>query len=344
MLEATHFLTDRPAMDLLSDVLRDLRLESVVLSTSELRAPWGYDKGAVRGAAPFHVIVEGRCQLEVADRPPVELARGDLVMFPHGDAHALYSEPGADRVPFSAVLEANGIQNTWSPGKRIEALDRLRFGGQGALTRSITGLFVFRDRRISPLLDSLPAFIHLRGQAGRGPDWPQSSRGLLIDEILSARPGFQAVTERLADIVFVQAVRDHMGSAPEQASGWLRGLADPQIARSLSLVHARPGERWTVASLAKEVALSRTVFARRFRELVGSSVMEYVTARRMHAAAGMLAASTQAMSAVANEVGYESEISFNKAFRRWAGMPPGQYRRSMRTPAFTRDAMSLHVP
>ena len=165
---------------------------------------------------------------------------------------------------------------------------------------------------------------------GRGPTWLESSLSLLIDESVSGRPGFQTIAERVADIVFVQAVRDHIASLPTNGSGWLRGLTDPQIARALSLVHGRPGEAWTVASLARAVALSRTGFAHRFRALVGSSVMEYVTARRMHVAAGMLARSREALPEIASEVGYESEVSFSKAFRRWAGLPPGQYRRRMK--------------
>lgn len=165
---------------------------------------------------------------------------------------------------------------------------------------------------------------------GRGPAWLESSLGLLIDETTSGRPGFQTIVERVADIVFVEAVRDHIASTPTNGSGWLRGLTDPQVAHALSLVHGRPGEPWTVASLAKAVALSRTVFAHRFRALVGSSVMEYVAARRMHVAAGRLAGSREALSQIANEIGYESEISFSRAFRRWAGVPPGQYRNRMK--------------
>ncbi|MGH6891992.1 MAG: AraC family transcriptional regulator [Dongiaceae bacterium] len=320
-------------MDLLSDVLRDLRLESVVLSTSELRAPWGFDKGAVRGAAPFHVVVEGRCLVEVEGAAPIDLALGDLVVLPHGHRHALSSEQGVPRVPFAQVLKENGIRSSWTPGMRLEELNRIRFGGHGSLTRTITGLFAFRDRRSNPLLDALPAIIYVRGKMGQGPAWLQNSLSLLVDEALSGRPGFQTVTERVADTVFVQAVRDYLESKPGSDAGWLRGLADPQIARALALVHGRPGDAWTVGSLAKAAGLSRTVLAHRFRALVGASVMEYVTVRRMHSAAGMLADSKDALSAIANQVGYESEISFNKAFRRWAGLPPGQYRRRMKEPA-----------
>jgi len=313
-------------MDLLSDVIRDLRLESVVLSTSELRAPWGFDKGTVRGAAPFHVIVAGGCRLDIPQRPTIELAIGDLVVFPHGDRHSLSSDADASRVPFSTILEASGL-SSWTPGQRLERLDEIRYGGHGTLTRMINGLFVFRDRRSNPLVESLPAVLHVQGRMGRGPDWLRSLLSLLIDETMSGRPGFQTLTERLADIVFVQAVRDHVSAAASDTAGWLRGLTDPPVARALSLIHARPGEPWTVASLASSVALSRTAFARRFRERLGSSVMAYVAARRMHAAAGLLVESTHAMNAIASDVGYESEISFNKAFKRWAGVPPGQYRR-----------------
>ncbi|MGH8773407.1 MAG: cupin domain-containing protein, partial [Burkholderiales bacterium] len=297
-------------------------------SIGEFRAPWGVQKGAV-GAAPFHVVIEGCCLLEVADNEPIELAPGDLVVLPHGTPHALLSERRAVRTPFKRVLEANGIRGTWTPGMRIEKLDRIRFGGRGSLTRIITGVFAFRDRRRNPLLEALPALIHVRGRM-EGGAWLESSLSLLIEESASGTPGFQTIAERVADIVFVQAVRDYIASKPANGGGWLRGLTDPRIARALSLVHERPSEPWTVASLAKAVALSRTVFANRFRALVGSSVMEYVTARRMHTAAGMLLDSSQALQEIANEVGYESEISFSKAFRRWAGLPPGQYRSRMK--------------
>jgi len=315
-------------MDLVSDILRDLRLQSAVLSTAEFREPWGFDKGAI-GAAPFHIIVEGRCFLEAAGGPPVELTAGDLVVLPHGDRHALWSEASVPRASFKEVLAANGIDGTWTRSKRLEGLGRIRFGGTGALTRTITGVFTFQDRRRNPLIEALPPIIHVRGRMGRGPAWLEGSLDLLIEELTAARPGFQTIAERVADMVFVQAIRECIANTPAHGSGWLRGLTDPQIARALALVHERPGEPWTVASLGKAVALSRTVFANRFRALVGVSVMEYVTARRMHVAAGMLTASNEALAGIASEAGYQSEISFSKAFRRWAGVPPGQYRRRM---------------
>jgi AraC-like DNA-binding protein len=299
-------------MDLLSDVLRDLRLESTVLSLGELQAPWGFDKSAT-GGAPFHVVIEGSCLLVVDGGAPIELTPGDLVVFPHGTRHALMSDPSARRVPFQQVLEANGHDGAWTQDSRIEGLNRLRISGPGPRTRIINGVFSFRDARRNPFVEALPTVLH-----ARRPSWLEGSLRLLMDEATSGRPGFQTIAERIADIVFVQAVRDYAASLPANGSGWLRGLTDRQIAHALALVHRSPGDAWTVASLA--------------RELVGSGVMEYVTARRMHVAAGLLTGSKQTLADIANTVGYESEISFSKAFRRWAGVPPGQYRRSRHAP------------
>lgn len=339
MLEATHFLTDRPNMDLLSDVLRDLRLASAVLSVAELSAPWGIEKSVIAGA-PFYIILEGRCLLEADDHASIELAQGDLVIWPHGHRHALVSSRGAKRTSSQRVLEANGVKKIWRPGLRVAQLQQIRFGGRGALTRIVMGVFSFQDRRRNPLLEGLPSVIHVRGHLGRGPAWLESSLALLIEELTACRPGFQTVAERVTDTILVQAVRHYVANAPTNGSGWLRGLTDPQVAHALSMIHSRPGEAWTVASLATAVALSRTVFANRFRELVGSTVMEYVTARRMHVAAGMLASSSETLAGIANEVGYESEISFSRAFRRWGGIPPAQYRRHMKESASVPEGQS----
>ncbi len=219
-------------MDLLSEMLRDLRLESAVLSVAELRAPWGIGKNKV-GGAPFHIVVEGRCLLET-ESGRIELGPGDLAVLPSGDPHLLLSDGDAPHTPFGQVLEANGINGTWRPGLRVERLQHLRFGGDGAITRIITGVFAFRDRRRNSLLEALPAVIHVRGRMGRGPAWLEGSLSLLIDELTSNRPGFQTIAERLADMLFVQSVRDHIANTTTNGSGWLHGLADPPVAHPVT--------------------------------------------------------------------------------------------------------------
>ncbi|MGH8238089.1 MAG: cupin domain-containing protein [Steroidobacteraceae bacterium] len=313
-------------MDLLSDILRDLRLESAVFSIAELRAPWGFNKGATRGA-PFCVIVEGRCWLQLEGCNPIELVAGDLVVVPHGAPYALMSGVTARRVPFGRILAANGIDAAWSPRKSMNGLQRIRFGGRGDCTRILTGMFVFPDPRRSPVLAALPPLIHVPGRTQESVVWLSGALRMLIDEAASAEPGYQMIVERLADIIFVQAVREWLRNAPTGDTSWLRGLADGQIARALALIHSRPAEQWTVAALARAAALSRTGFADRFRTLTGASVMEYVTKHRMHRAQQLLARGTAPLAEVCRQVGYRSEISFSRAFSRWIGMPPGEYRR-----------------
>ena len=317
-------------MDLLSDLLRDLRLESTVFCLFELRAPWGLRKDSLE-AAPFHVVVEGRCWLQLEGEKGLELTAGDLVVLPHGDAHTLSSAKSAATVPFKTVLQRHGISEGWTPGKRVGRPVEIRHGSsKGEPARLVSGVFGFRDPRRNPVLDALPRLMRVPGEHGRGKPWLEGALRLLIDEASSQIPGAMTVIERAADIVFVQAVRAHIASTEPVSGGWLRGLLDPQLGRALSLVHLRPEAAWTIASLAHEVGLSRTVFAERFRRLVGETVMAYVTSRRMHVAAGLLCTEHDGLAQIARRVGYESEAAFSKAFRAWAHEPPGRYRRRMR--------------
>jgi AraC-like DNA-binding protein len=329
MLVDAEFFTYRTDVDPLSDVLRDLRLESTVFCVLALHAPWGLAKDRLDGA-PFHIVVEGRCWIQVEGEAPMELTRGDLVVLPHGDAHVLSSSPAASTVPFRAVLRRHGVTEAWAPGLRVSRLLEIRHGSaRGEMARVVSGVFAFRDRRRNPVLEALPRLIRMRAEHGRGTTWLDAALQLLLDETLTQAPGAATVVERTADILFVQAVRAHIASSDPASGGWLRGLLDPAIGLALSLVHARPGAPWTIESLGREVGLSRTVFAQRFRTLVGETVMVYVTRIRMHLAAGLLCAGSDGLSRIAQRVGYESEVTFSKAFRAWAGEPPGRYRRRM---------------
>jgi AraC-like DNA-binding protein len=317
-------------MDLLSDVLRDLRLESTVFCLFELVAPWGLRKDSLE-AAPFHVVTEGRCWLQIKGEAGVELTTGDLVVLPHGDEHTLSSSRSASIVPFNDVLRRHGIAEAWKPGKRVGRPLEIRHGSSaGEITRVVSGVFGFRDPRRNPVLDALPRLMRVPGERGQGRPWLEGAMRLLLDEAFSQAPGAMTVVERAADIVFVQAVRAYIAAAEPLSGGWLRGLLDPQVGRALGLVHARPEAPWSIGSLAREVGLSRTVFAERFRRLVGDTVMAYVTDRRMHVAAGRLCTESDGIAQIARSVGYESEVAFSKAFRAWADEPPGRYRRRMR--------------
>jgi AraC-like DNA-binding protein len=316
-------------MDPLSDVLRDLHLESTVFCVFELRAPWGLQKTAHEGA-PFHIVTEGRCWLQFELEAPIELTAGDLVVIPHGEGHKLLSSPDSPSEPLMTVLARHGVHRTWTPGMPPSRPLEIRLGStEGERARLISGVFAFRDRRRNPVLETLPRLIRVAGEHGRARPWLEAALGLLVEEAFSQAPGAHTVVERAADILFVQAVRAHIQSSKEGGGGWLRGLMDPKIGLALSFIHAQPAATWTIERLARKVGLSRTVFAKRFRELVGDTVMAYVTGRRMHVAAGLLHRGRDSLAQIARSVGYESDISFSKAFRTWAGEPPGSYRRRM---------------
>ena len=318
-------------MDPLSDVLRDLHLESTVFCVFELRAPWGLQKAPHEGA-PFHIVTEGRCWVQFEPESPIELTAGDLVVIPHGEAHKLLSSPDAPAEPIGSVLARHGVSGEWTPALRPGRPLEIRLGStDGELARVLSGVFAFRDRRRNPVLETLPRLIRAPGEHGRAKPWLQAALGLLVDEAFSQAPGANTVVERVADILFVQAVRAHIQCSNDGGGGWLRGLLDPKIGLALGLIHAQPAAAWTIDLLAREVGLSRTVFAARFRDLVGDTVMAYVTGRRMHVAAGLLNRGRDSLAQIARRVGYESDISFSKAFRSWAGEPPGSYRKRMRS-------------
>jgi AraC-like DNA-binding protein len=317
-------------VDILSEVLRDLRLESAVFCVLELREPWALAKDPLE-AAPFHIVVEGQCVLERAGAEPIELRAGDLVILPHGGEHVLASAPGIERTPFKQVLRQNGRSETWTRETPIGQPLEIQFGDPaGVVARVVSGVFAFRDVRRNPILEGLPGVIHLPGAQGRGPAWLESSLRLLLDEAFSAAPGSTTVAQRVADILFVQAVRAFLSSTPASTGGWLRGLTDPQVAKALARVHSAPEVALTLPGLAKDVGLSRTVFAQRFRMLVGESVMAYVARRRMHVAAGLLGSTDLSLAEIAARVGYDSDVAFSKAFKRWSGEAPGRYRTNPR--------------
>ncbi|HWA71138.1 MAG TPA: AraC family transcriptional regulator [Polyangiaceae bacterium] len=318
-------------MDPLSDVLRDLHLDSTVFCVFEMRAPWGVQKPPHEGA-PFHVVTEGRCWVQFELESPIEMRTGDLVVVPHGEGHKLLSSPDAPSEPISTVLARHGVYRKWTPGMRPGRPLEISLGStEGELARVVSGVFAFQDRRRNPVLETLPRLIHVPGEHGRASPSLEAALRLLVDEAFSQAPGATSVVERVADILFVQAVRAHIQSSKGGGGGWLRGLADPKIGLTLSLIHAQPAVPWTIELLAREVGLSRTVFAERFRELVGETVMAYVTGRRMHIAAGLLHGGADSLAQIAQRVGYESDVSFSKAFRAWSGEPPGSYRRRMKS-------------
>jgi AraC-like DNA-binding protein len=310
--------TDSPK-DALSEVLASIRFKSTLLCRSEMRAPWGFGV-ASRDFATFHIALKGGGWVEVEGVPgALRLETGDLVILPHGNAHAVRD----DRRSVVTRLEQ------LVAGGAMDAHGTLHAGGKGPLTVMVCGGFHFEERSTSPLLLVLPPVIHVKGS--RAPAWARTTMRLLKDESDRARPGSDLVVTRLADILFIEAVRAHLSSAEGKKSGLAVALADPRLGRALALIHRSPQASFSLERLAKEAGMSRTAFATRFHQLLGEAPARYGTRFRMNHAAGLLRAGDASLAQVAERVGYDSEVGFGRAFKRLVGTSPAAYRRSARS-------------
>ncbi|MCP3099732.1 AraC family transcriptional regulator [Myxococcus sp. K15C18031901] len=301
-------------MDVLADALRGVRLQSRVDARYELSAPWGM---RVDGCPYplFYAVMRGNCLLSADDQELV-LAGGDFVFIPAGVRFTLRDRKGTRALPIAEVYASRGPM-------RCGGL--LRYGGGGAEVTLVVGSFTFEGETLSPLVKHLPTLLHVKGDAETTPRWLESTLRFVASEIEAKQPGYETVVSRLADVLFVQALRAHLASSSD-GNGWLRALVDPRIGGVLQRMHEKPETPWTLEGLARLASMSRSVFAERFRDLVGEAPLAYLTRWRMHRAMGLMRDRHRSLAEVARAVGYETESSFGKAFKRSVGVTPGTFR------------------
>ena len=306
------------ARDSIDELLADLRVESSVYCLSELRAPWGF-RVEGRHVAKFHLVLDGRCCLRIDGADPVELGEGDLVILPRGEGHSVSDDLDSPVRGLDRILAEN----------RLDRDARLFYGGQGSLTRLLCGGFVLADGVPAALLALLPAVVHIETARSVVAGWLEPTFALLRHEAEHSSPGAQAIFAKLADVFLAQAMRDFLVGA--QRAGLLPAgsPADKAVGRAITLIRDAPTRRWTVAGLAHEVGTSRTAFASRFRVATGDSPMRYVAMVRLGLAAGHLGTTNLSVDAIARRVGYDSDASLSKAFKREFGVSPGAYRRRL---------------
>jgi AraC-like DNA-binding protein len=303
--------------DPLGEALHFLRMNGAFYCRSELSAPWGLTLPPMPGYLWFHVPTSGESLLETQNADPELLRPGDFALVPHGEGHALRSDAG---VPAPGILEL----------ERELVSDRyelLRHGGGGAPTILICGAVRFDHPAARNIVEILPPAIHLGPSGSPRLEWLQATLRLMAVEARELRPGGEAVITRLADILVVQAIRSWLESDPAAQTGWLGALQDKQIGRAIALIHREPARQWTVATLARELAMSRSAFAARFTELVGEPAMHYLARWRMQVAVDSLRDGGATVGELANQLGYRSEAAFARAFKRITGVPPGAVRR-----------------
>jgi AraC-like DNA-binding protein len=308
--------------DPFGEALHWLRMSGAYYCRSELTEPWGLTLPPIWGYLWFHVVTSGRCRLEVEGVEPHDVRPGVLTLVPHGQGHTLRSEPEA---------AASSIHEL-SLEPVSKSYEILRHGGGGAPTTLICGAVRFRHPAAHTLTRLLPKIIYVDARNSPESEWLQSKLNLMASEAKVLRPGGETVITRLSDILVIQAIRSWLERDPGARAGWLGALRDRQIGRALVLIQQDPARRWTVASLAEAVAMSRSAFAARFTRLVGQPVMSYLVQWRMFVALGWLTEEEITVADAASRLGYGSEAAFSRAFKRVIGITPGAARKGVGSP------------
>jgi len=315
-------------MDALSDLLRVVNLGGALFLEARFTAPWCAEVHPSYGAAEalaqfnpvvfFHILSAGRCKVRLAvGGEPIELAAGDLILMPRGDTHLLGSD--LQLAPVDA--------DTLMPPPTLGGMATIDHGGGGEEARFLCGFMSCDKRLCRLLLEALPRLLRVPLGDGPGAEWliTLARRGAL--ENTAPGPGSGTMLSKLAELLFVEAIRRYIKSLPEGQAGWLAGLRDRYVGRALTLMHEQPAREWTADDLAEQVGLSPSALRKRFSDLLGQPPMQYLTRWRLALAAATLGSSDRAIAQIAEQCGYESESAFNRAFKREFEMPPAAWRR-----------------
>lgn len=313
------------AADLLSEALALVRLTGVVMYRIDIQGPWGIavDPTLERFASllspgtnhliAFHILLDGSCWMR---RPSVDwtrIAAGEAVVFTDAGPHELADRPDRAIIPLDAALGGRSIR---------EIRDERFETGPGASTSILCGFLGCDRRAFDPLCRALPPMFVV----DLGPRMDTLVHHA-VEYALEDSPGTATLRSRLAELLFLSALRMYMQDLPADATGWLAGLRDPLVGRALAALHQNPSRRWSVEDLAGATASSRSALAERFSETIGEPPMHYLTRLRMQLAARRLSESRLSIDSVADEVGYDSSAAFQRAFKRCFGVPPAAWRR-----------------
>ncbi len=319
-------------MDVLSDILRVIRFSGVIDLRPEFSAPWMIETPSCSNFAdtiqsdttrivPFHIVAEGNCWVKTKTNICQALSPGDIIIFPHGDAHILGDRLDQVPAPIADLLPA-------PPWKEPPVLI---YGGGGQITRLVCGFLQCEQLLLHPFLKSLPGFMYIQAFAEATAPLLKTGVQQIIQEADCGQPGSVCVLTRLVELMFIEILRNYMQNLPNQQMDGIQmdgilALNDPIIGPVLNWIHTDPAHPWTVSELAKQANVSRSALAARFTELLGQPPMQYLIQWRLQLATHHLRNTGESIATIAIQVGYESEAAFNRAFKRHVGMPPGVWR------------------
>jgi AraC-like DNA-binding protein len=316
-------------MDPITDIFKTMQIRAAVHARLEATAPWGLvhepaeASKNVKGLpispaelAFFGMITRGNCWLSVDGIPdPIPLTGGDCFLLSPETTYALRDDPRTHPKSFCQLGQSN--QN-----------NAVHYGGGGTPTSIISGWLYFEKPTLKLIAQLLPKLILIKAEQAHSLAL-HATLQLLATEMSDQAPGSEVVANRLAEVLFIQAIRAHVASGADcRNPGWLRAIFDPQIGAAVKAIHQNVDRPWTVESLADAAGMSRSAFALRFKELLGQGPVEYVTEWRMQKAVQLLQERDKKLFEIAKSVGYESDAAFSKAFKRVLGVTPGEHRRN----------------
>jgi AraC-like DNA-binding protein len=319
-------------MDVLSEVLKVVRLQGALFYNAEFSSPWSVYAASSHELARhfatdtervivYHFLTEGRASIRLENGTRLTLEAGDIVMIPHGDRHIVENGTASRTVDDSAHLA----------GALSQGLKLWRFGGGGEVTRFVCGYMAYEPRLGQIFLSGLPSVFKVNMRTHASGAWLENSIRFSVDQADRIQPGGEALLAKLSEVLFVETLRAYIAQLPAEQTGWLAGARDEEVGKVLAMMHQKPAHPWTIASLAKESGISRSVLAERFRHYLDQTPMAYLTRWRLQLGAQMLARTNYPVLQVAAEVGYESEAAFNRAFKREFGLPPARFRSQSRS-------------
>ena len=328
-------------MDVLSEVLRVVKLQGAMFYNGEFSSPWSLCSPASPTVASYlapgaghviiyHLLTEGHASARMVDGERISLDAGDLVIFPHGDPHIIENGRATKTVDLAKELARIVAQG----------LKLARFGGGGEVTRFICGFMACDPELSQVFLSGLPPVFKVSIRNDASGRWLENSIRYSVNEADASRAGGEAVLAKLSEVLFVETLRAYISHLPPEQTGWLAGARDAEVGKTLALMHRSPAHPWTIASLAKEVGVSRSVLAERFRHYLSEPPMAYLTHWRLQLGRQMLSSTSYSVAQIAAEVGYESEAAFNRAFKREFTVPPARFRSQSRAAQAT--SINLH--
>lgn len=306
-------------MDLFSEILKTIKLHGTVYFHAHFHAPWGMEipQGEFSN---YHIVTSGCCWLQVDGCHATLLQQGDMVLFPRGASHALIDSPHSTTVSAQELMQQ----------PRKNQANEIVFGGEGQVVTSlICGHFEYDRTFAHPLFETLPAVIHICAGQHDQPNWFATASDLAAQVSSSDNIGKHAIVDRLAETLFIQALTDYVGSLADPSS-FLAALQDRNIGLALKAMHEDITHDWTLAELAQIAAMAKSVFSEKFRHLVGTPPIVYLAQWRMLKAREMLMNTTLPISQISERVGYQTEFSFSKAFKKMTGSSPGAVRKAVK--------------